>query len=153
MRQAVTLAVSMLVFASPAVMSVAQVHDNISSQSQVRQLQYDLVNAYLHSNVALLDRVLADDYTFTDDAGNLVDKQHTLESFRSGERHIASYNMSEERVRVYGTAAVMTYRYVSEETYKGRDDSGEYRITRVFARKNGGWQIVAGHESRISSHK
>ena len=27
------------------------------------------------------------------------------------------------------------------------------RITRVFAKRNGRWQIVAGHESRISSSK
>ncbi|MBZ5630884.1 MAG: nuclear transport factor 2 family protein, partial [Acidobacteriia bacterium] len=87
------------------------------------------------------------------DSGRFLSKAHIVESFRSGDHHIFSYDMSEEKIRIYGNAAVMTYRYVSKERYKGEDESGDDRITRVFAKRNGRWQIVAGHESRISSSK
>jgi ketosteroid isomerase-like protein len=117
---------------------------------QVKQLQDLLVQAYIHRDVAALDRILADDYTFVTDRGNLTTKQQVLGSFGAGgDRTIASYEIADATVRVYGDAAVMVYRYVSRETYKGHDDSGNYRVTRVFARLGGRWRIVAGQETRI----
>ena len=44
----------------------------------------------------------------------------------------------------------MTYAYRSIETYKGRDDGGDFRVTRVFIRMNGSWRMVAGQETRIA---
>jgi len=36
------------------------------------------------------------------------------------------------------------------QTYKSHDESGSYRVTRVFARVNGRWRIVAGKETRFA---
>lgn len=152
MRPVVTLAASILLLALTR-QPTAQVHQGPSVESEIRQLHAQLILGYLHNEASILDRVLADEYTFIDGEGRLLTKPHIVESFRSGDHHIFSYKMSEETVRVYGTAAVMTYRYVSKENYKGQDERGDYRITRVFAKKDGRWQIVAGHETRISVPK
>lgn len=121
-------------------------------EQQVRRVQNDLIDAYLHNNVAALERILADEYTFTDDRGIVLNKRQVVDSLKSRDRRITSYKLEDSKVRVYENVAVMTYRYRSKETYKGRDDSGDYRITRIFVRKNGRWQIVAGHETRIAPH-
>jgi hypothetical protein len=152
MRLAVTLAASILLLALTR-QPTAQVHQGPSVESEIRQLHAQLIQGYLHNDAALLDGVLADEYTFIDEAGRNLSKPHIVESFRSGDHHIFSYQMSEETIRVYGAAAVMTYRYVSKENYKGQDERGDDRVTRVFAKKNGRWQIVAGHETRISVPK
>jgi uncharacterized protein (TIGR02246 family) len=133
-----------------ALSGAPQVDPSSPAERQIRQLHAQLIQGYLHNDAALLDRVLADDYTFIDEAGRYLSKAHIVESFRSGDHHIFSYEMSEEKIRVYGNAAVMTYRYVSKERYKGQDERGDDRITRVFAKKNGRWQIVAGQETRIA---
>lgn len=133
-----------------ALSGAPQVDPGSPAERQIRQLHAQLIQGYLHNDAALLDRVLADDYTFIDEAGRYLSKAHIVESFRSGDHHIFSYEMSEEKIRVYGNAAVMTYRYVSKERYKGQDERGDDRITRVFAKKNGRWQIVAGQETRIA---
>ena len=122
-------------------------------EGEVRRVQNDLIDAYLHNDVAALERILADEFTFTDDRGTVHNKRQVVDSFKSGDRRITSYKLEDSKVRVYENVAVMTYRYRSKETYKGRDDSGDYRITRIFVRKNGRWQIVTGHETKIAPHR
>ena len=132
MRLTVTLAASLLLLALSGT-PTAQVDPSSSAERQIRQLHAQLIQGYLHNDAGLLNRVLADEYTFIDGEGRFLTKPHIVESFRSGDHHVFSYDMSEETLRVYGTAAVMTYRYVAKENYKGQDERGDYRITRVFA--------------------
>jgi hypothetical protein len=141
---------AILLLALPQI-STAQVNGGASVDSQIRQLHAKLIQGYMHNDAALLDHVLADEYTFIDEGGRLLTKPHIVESFRSGDHHVFSYQMSDETVRVYGDAAVMTYRYIATENYKGKDERGDYRVTRLFSKKNGRWQIVAGQETRISA--
>ena len=150
MRKPVTLAALILLLALSGT-PTAQADHSSSAEWQIRHLHAQLIQGYIHNDAGLLDRVLADEYTFIDESGRFLSKAHIVESFRSGDHHIFSYDISEEKVRIYGNAAVMTYRYVSKERYKGQDENGNDRITRVFAKQHGRWQIVAGHESRISS--
>lgn len=152
MRHSVPLAASILLLVLSGT-AAAQVNGAGSGESQIRRLHAQLIRGYMHGDAALLNRVLADDYTFIDDDGRLLTKPHIVESFRSGDHHILSYKMSEEKVRMYGNMAIMTYRYVSTETYKGQDYRGDDRMTRVFAKKSGRWQIVAGQETRIAAPK
>jgi hypothetical protein len=129
----------------------AQIGGGASVESEIRQLHAQLIQGYIHNDAAMLNQVLADEYTFIDEAGRFLSKPHIVESFRSRDHHVFSYQVSEETIRIYGDSAVMTYRYAAAENYKGQDERGEYRVTRVFARKNGRWQIVAGQETRISA--
>ena len=128
-----------------------QAPDPAPAEARIQHVHQELIQGFLHRDVAALDRVLADDYVFTGDEGRFVGKQHIIESFRSGDHRMYSFDISRQRIRIYGDAAVMTYRYSCRQTYKNQDVSGVFRITRVFARKNGRWQLVAGHESRIRS--
>ena len=111
---------------------------------EVRRLQDALIEAYIHRDVVAMDRILASEYTFiNDDAGGVVNKKQVLDSFNyGGDRQIISYTREDDNVRVYGDVAVLTYRYQSKETYKGQDTSGDYRVTRIFVKRDGRWQIV-----------
>ncbi len=116
---------------------------------QVIRLQSDLVDAYIHRDFSTIDRILADDYVFTNEDGMVELKSQVVADFsRGGERTITSYVIGDQKVRVYGEAAVMTYSYTSRETYNGQEVGGTFRITRVFARFDGHWRMVAGHECR-----
>jgi Lipocalin-like domain/Domain of unknown function (DUF4440) len=118
---------------------------------EVRRLQDALIEAYIHRDVIAMDRILADEYTFiNDDAGGVANKNQILDSFNSGgDRQIISYKREDDNVRVYGDVAVLTYRYQSKETYKGQDNSGDYRVTRIFVKRDGRWQILSGQETRV----
>lgn len=121
------------------------------AEEEILSLQDALIAAYIDRDTAALDRLLADEYTFiNDDAGGVVNKKQILDSFKSGgDREITSYKRQDDHVRIYGDVALLTYRYQSTETYKGRENGGDFRVTRIFVNRDGRWQIVGGQETRV----
>jgi ketosteroid isomerase-like protein len=63
-----------------------------------------------------------------------------------------SVSADELKVRVFGNAAVVTGRdTLKGAQYKGKDLSGQYRFTDVFVQRDGRWQAVASHSSKIAA--
>lgn len=122
------------------------------AEAEVRALQDALIDAYIRRDTAAMDRLLGDEYLFiNDDEGGVATKKQILDSFKSGgDRKIISYKRQDDRARVYGDVAVLTYRYQSEETYKGQYNGGDFWVTRIFVRRGGRWQIIGGQETRVS---
>ena len=121
------------------------------AESQVRTLQRELITAYLHRDITALERILAPEYTFVESHGRMLSRAELIENFQSGDRVLQSYVIDDDRVQVYGGAstAVMTYHYRSREQYRGQDQSGDFRFIRVFAKRDGRWQMVAGQETAV----
>ena len=122
------------------------------AETEIVGVQDALIDAYVHRDIAALDRILADEYTFiNDDASGVVNKKQILDSFKSGgDREITSYIRQDDHVRWYGDVAVLTYRYHSTETYKGRDAGGDFRVTRILVKRSGRWQMVGGQETKVN---
>jgi len=122
------------------------------AQQEVRAVQDALIDAYTHRDPGAIDRILADDYTFVLSNGAVYTKKQIVDGFSAGgDRTITSYQRDEEAIRVYGDFAVMTYRYTSRESFQGHDESGTFRLTRIFARRDGRWQVIGGQENRIAA--
>jgi ketosteroid isomerase-like protein len=121
-----------------------------SDEDQIVKVQDWLIDAYLHHDYSVLERVLADDYTYIDDDGFVLNKRQILDEFNSGDDQITSYKRQDEKVRVFGETAVMTYRYQAEETYKGHEVGGDMRITRIFAKRKGRWMMVGAQDTRVN---
>ncbi len=43
----------------------------------------------------------------------------------------------------------MTYRYQTVETYKGQNVGGDLRLTRIFVKRSGRWQMVGAQDTRV----
>ena len=63
---------------------------------------------------------------------------------RSGRRHIASIELSDSKVRFYGTTALVTsFAHVTGTNAEG-EALGDYRYTHVYARNaQGKWKMVS----------
>lgn len=106
--------------------------------------------AMLKGNSAALDSLLADDYTAITAKGAIQTKAQALEGLRSGSLQLSDLTISDRKVRIYGSTAVVTS--VAELTGSRNDQeiSGRYRYTRVYVRNSlGQWKIVSFETSRI----
>lgn len=100
--------------------------------------------AVLHGDVAALDQMTSDDYTFITLRGEMRTKQEILNGFKSESFHYDSREISDLKVRVYGSnTAVVTGRSMQKGTENGKDYSGDYLFTRVYVKQNGRWLTVA----------
>jgi len=104
----------------------------------------------LKSNSTALEPLLADDYTGITAQGAIQTKEQALASVRSNALQLTSLSISDRKVRIYGSTAVVTSVAELTGNRKNQDLAGRYRYTRVYVRnQQGQWKIVSFEASRI----
>ncbi|MGP8173991.1 MAG: nuclear transport factor 2 family protein [Terracidiphilus sp.] len=120
------------------------------SRHEIFQLEETWRNALLKGDIAAMDSLLADDYMAITASGTLQTKEETLASLRSGKVHFTALDISDRRVRFYGTTALVTSLAQAQGTSTEGDISGSYRCTRVYVRNpQGTWKIVSFEANKI----
>jgi uncharacterized protein (TIGR02246 family) len=109
----------------------------------VTQLTDQYIAALKSKDKAALERIWADDLTFINLRGDVQTKAQRLADIQSGANRFDSLETTDRTVRVYGDTAVMTSLTTLKGQYGGQEASGQYRVTNVFVRRSGAWQIVS----------
>jgi ketosteroid isomerase-like protein len=118
-----------------------------SVEQELIKLENEWADAWVKSDVAFFDRIMADDYMWTAPEGYVNSKADILAIAKSGV--ITSRVLADMKVRVYGDAAVVSGRDTTKETYK-REYVSSHRWTHFWVKIAGRWQCVAGHSSKIA---
>lgn len=120
------------------------------SRREIDQLEETWRNAVMKSNTAVMTGLLADDYMAITANGTLQTKEQALDSLRSGQMHFTTLDISDRKVRFYGTTALVTSLAEVQGTTGEGELSGSYRYTRVYVRDaTGKWKIVSFEVSKI----
>jgi ketosteroid isomerase-like protein len=123
-----------------------------SVEQQLTKLENDWVQAVINKDVALLDRVLSDDFTTSSNLdGSVATKAEAISVVKSGEEVMTSYSYADLKVRVYGHAAVVTGMQTFKQTFKGQDTSGTWRFSDTWVKRGKSWQCVVEQASKVFS--
>jgi ketosteroid isomerase-like protein len=129
--------------------TAAQASDGSASSTpatavdEIKALEEARNQALLHGDVAALDKMTSDDYTFVTLRGEMRTKSEILKGFASGSFKYESRQIFDLNVRVYGDTAVVTGRSIQKGTENSKDYSGSYWFTRVYIKQDGHWVSVA----------
>ena len=123
---------------------------NSSPEQIIRQLEADLAQAMVKRDFATIDRITATDWMLTDADGELQTKADADADLKSGNLTIQSYKINELKVRIYGDTAIVHGLETEKSKYKREDLSGQYRFTDLLIKRDGRWQIVATHISKVA---
>jgi ketosteroid isomerase-like protein len=112
------------------------------------QLERDWAEASVKKDVAALDKILANNFqaNYDDFVGN---KKQILADMKSGRQKVESETNSEMKAFVFGDAAVVNGVVTVKASAGGKDTSGRWRYTDVFAKRDGRWQCVTGYSAKI----
>jgi len=117
---------------------------------EIYQLEEAWRNAVLTGNATAMDGLLADDYMAITASGTLQTREQVLANLRARRTHITSLEVSDRKVRFYGSTAVVTSLAAVLGTNAEGDVNGSFRYTRVYVRDaHGEWKIVSFEASRI----
>ena len=119
--------------------------------SELQILERSWADAVKHQDVEKIDRLQADEYVFTGPSGQLWTKTRELDTIKSGDLAIDSFELSDVTVRLYDNTAVVTLRIVWHGQFRGNDISGPQRMTDVFVKRAGRWQCVASQATHIAT--
>ena len=145
---------ALLLFASlPARPAAAQQQTQTGrtkAEREILALNREWADAMVRGDRAALERIFSDDLIVTSGSGTVRGKAGELAD-TTGSTDIKTYffNTEDLRVRVYGSAAVLTGHAKWRINYKGRDIDNERRYTCVYARERGRWRMVAMQLTRI----
>ncbi len=130
-----------------AAMGRAEKHE---TRHQIEGLEDTWRSAVLKGNISAMDALLADDYMAITPTGILQSKEQALASLRAGNVHFKAIDLSDRKIRLYGTTALVTSRAEVAGSGPDGDISGSYRYTRVYVRDpHGVWRIVSFEASKI----
>jgi Domain of unknown function (DUF4440) len=121
------------------------------AELDLMQLERDIGAANIRRDKAYFERVEAEEFLFTDSAGGVTTKAEDVASLDkpAGDFKLLSYAVDDMKVHIYGKAAVVTGSVTTTSHGKDRDVVSRTRFTDTFVKRDGRWQIVAGHSSRI----
>lgn len=113
------------------------------------KIEQELAAAWVESDRAAIDRIIAADWTTIAITGQLLTRDEVMAAmFHDGKSPIAAMTIDNVRVRMLGETAVVTGRTVARAI--GSPMDVVLRFTDVFALRDGRWQIVASQGTTIA---
>src|ERR1700749_1338353 len=120
------------------------------AKRQVEALEEQWRQAQLSGDVAIMDKLLSDDYIGISMTGKIVTKMQQLDRMRSHKFATTKLELGEMQVKLVGSIAIVTSRAEVEGTNEGMPVQGTFRYTRVYQRlPSGAWKITSFEATRI----
>ena len=107
-------------------------------------------DAYIKKDAAPFEKMLTADYVGIDEEGAVTTKQDEIDLIKSGEYVIFSVeHLEPQKVRVYGSGAVVTSYARVKHSSKGETSTVVGRATTVCVKQDSQWKIASWHASRL----
>jgi ketosteroid isomerase-like protein len=141
-----TLVLAMLMVVSQGVVC----GQDSKAEREIRALDDLRVAAILKKDVLALDRLMADDFTYTHQGGVTESKVDFLGEMKSGKGAFTSLQMSGVKVWVFGNTAVLTGRCDLTAVREGRNLVIPEHFTEVYTRVHGRWRWLLWQSTRLA---
>lgn len=141
----------LVLFAMMLALAPSMLAQTGKADQQVLQAEQDRFAAMVKGDRAALEKLLADDLTYTHSTALLESKEQFIKSVTSGNIDYVSIVPSEPdwKVRVNGNIAVVNGVAAVNVVDNGKDRKIRIRFTTVHANRGGAWQLLAWQSTVI----
>ena len=130
-----------------AQMTTPPISEANSAEEEIRRLNVEEPEAFVHKDPKTLARLWSDDFVVTNPLNKFVNKQQVLGMVQSGFLVITSYDRQIEYLHLYGDTAIVagneTVVWGGKMPNAGKTE--HLRFTGVWMKQLGRWQEVARH--------
>ena len=126
--------------------AIADLAQEKSDTASIRALESKWADAYKQRQISTLASLLAEDYVITTEDGSTFSKLGFL-SHSAGALRVDLAEMSDLQIRLHGNIAVATGAYHERGASAGKDYDYHDRLTDVWMKISGKWQLIASHYS------
>lgn len=114
-----------------------------STTAKIMALENKWNEAYLKGDVAVLNSMLPDDFIITVEDGSTYSKPGYIAHSKDSTVHVEVAEISDVKIRMHGSIAVVTGAYHEKGTSKGKPYEYHDRYTDVWQKTGGNWQLIA----------
>jgi ketosteroid isomerase-like protein len=116
-----------------------------SDASTVRALEEKWTESYKQHNIDILSSLLAEDFVITIEDGSVYSKAGYISHSADASTHVQIAELSDLKVRIHGDTAIVTGAYHEKGQSSGKPYEYHDRLTDVWIKAGGKWQVVASH--------
>jgi ketosteroid isomerase-like protein len=113
----------------------------------IRSMELKWTESYKQRQVDILASLLDEDFVITIEDGSTYGKTGYVSHSAEPSVHVEVAEMSDLKVRMHGTTAVVTGAYHEKGDSNGKRYEYHDRFTDVWVKSGGKWQVVASHYS------
>src|ERR1700757_2796629 len=117
-----------------------------SDATSIRALESKWVDAYKQRQIATVAGLLAEDYVITLEDGTTYGKVGFI-SYNAGSLRVDVAEASDLKIRMHDNIAVVTGAYHEKGVLAGKPYDYHDRLTDVWRKTGGKWQLIASHYS------
>ena len=131
--------------------SSAQAESNAAAEQQIRKVEEERRQAILHNDIKALDSLIAPEYTavFNLFGGKVTTRADELALNQPDARKVESWNPTDVNVRIYDNVGLVVGLAEIIDVLNGERRHISVRYTHVWVQRNGGWQLVHRHTTRV----
>jgi peptidylprolyl isomerase len=119
-------------------------------ENSLKELEHQWVEAVKNRDRDALDRILDDQFVFTDDQGKVWNRTQYIDLVMNAIK-IDSYSLDDVTARIFGNTGVVTGRWSRKLTIVGNVTTGAFRFTDTFTNRSHRWRVVASQHTRIAT--
>jgi len=112
----------------------------------IRILESKWVDAYKQRRIAAVAALLAEDYVITLEDGSTYGKVGFI-SYNAGPLRVDIADLTDVKIRMHENIAVLTAAYHERGEFSGKSYDYHDRLTDVWMKSGGKWQLIASHYS------
>ena len=113
----------------------------------IRSLEIKWAESYKERKIDILASLLAEDFVITVEDGRTYSKAGYISHSADAATQVQIAELSDLKVRVHGNTAVVTGAYHERGDSSGKRYEYHDRLTDVWMKVGGKWQVVASHYS------
>ena len=130
---------------------VAFGHPNVPTsqmtENDFRNLEQKWLDAAAVPDLPALRKMFADDFMGTAFGPNVLSKTDVIPPDGSSAAHLPKSVLQNSTVHIYGDTAVLMGGVNEPDASQPGKSTGGFRITTVFQKRGGDWQVIAVHMS------
>jgi ketosteroid isomerase-like protein len=119
------------------------------SVDTIKQLEQDMGNATVASDIAKLSQIYADDYATIGSSGQVITKQNLLSDFTSFHDKLLWFENGPMDVQVFGNVALAQGSVKEKRNRNGKDTSGVFLWMDLLEKRTGKWVVVRSAGARV----
>jgi ketosteroid isomerase-like protein len=118
-----------------------------SDADYIRSMELKWTESYKQRQVTILASLLAEDFIITIEDGTTYGKTGYISHSAEPGVKVEVAQMTDLKVRMHGTAAIVTGAYYEKGESRGKRYEYRDRFTDIWMKSGGKWQVVASHYS------
>ena len=122
-----------------------------SDQQVLIKLERSWNDAFYRKDVAFIGSILADEFVATYEDGSRGDKAKELALVAAFNQQVESAVQDDFTVKIYGDTAVVWFTLRLVGIKQGQKAELRLRYTDVWVMRNGRWQCVSAHSTRLTA--